>query len=285
MERITVLTQDSWALAATVFAADPAGGEARGGVLLAGAMATPQQHYEPFARWLAAQGFTVLTLDYRGTFASGGERVASTVATFDTWGQQDVSAAARFLRQRVPDLPLYYLGHSLGGQLFASSETTHLFQRAILVASGSGYWPRLRRAVPRWGLFAATQIWGPLLVPLFGYFPGQRLRKVGNIPAGVMRQWTRWCRHPDYLARDAHQRERFERVQTPITYFNSSDDEVFSQWSADRFVALFGARREPVQCLTLEPENLGVRHIGHFGYFRDRLRASFWPQLVQHLHA
>ena len=285
MKRISVLAQDGWALTATTFAAEPNAGAPRGGVLLAGAMATPQTHYESFARWLSSQGYTVMTFDYRGTFESGGDRVSECDASFDTWGQQDVSAMARALRERSPDLPLFFLGHSLGGQLFASSETTPLFQRAVLVASGSGYWPRLRKAVPRWGLFLATQIWAPLLVPLFGYFPGARLRKVGNIPAGVMRQWSRWCRHPDYLARDPHQRERFEHVQTPITHISSCDDEVFSQWSSDRFVDLFGDRPQPVTRLSLDPASMGVARIGHFGYFRDKLRPTLWPQLVQQLHA
>ena len=281
MQMLTVQAQDGWPIAITLYPAETA----RGGVLLAGAMATPQQHYEPFARWMASQGFTVVTLDYRGTFASGGEAVASSNATFDIWGQQDVSAAARALREHVPSLPMYYLGHSLGGQLFASTGATQLFERAVIVASGSGYWPRLRRPVPRWGLFAATQVWGPLLVPLFGYFPGRKLCKIGNIPAGVMRQWTRWCRHPDYLARDAHQRERFEQVRTPVTHINASDDEVFSQWSSDRFVELFGRRADAIERLTLDPADLGVKRIGHFGYFRQALKPSFWPQLAQLMRA
>lgn len=279
MQTTTLTAADGFALAATLFA--PAG-PPRGGVLIAGAMATPQTHYRAFAGWLAQQGFVVLTFDYRGTHASGGDRVARIDASFDTWGQQDVSAAARALAEHAPGVPLSYLGHSLGGQLFASCTEQALFGRAVLVASGSGYWPRLRRAVPRWGLFLATQVWGPLLTPLFGYFPGARLRKVGNLPAGVIRQWTHWCRHPDYLARDADQRERFERVTTPITYLYAADDEVFSDWSAERFVALFQPgtvqRREALQA-----HALGVRRIGHFGYFRSRMEALLWPQLQREL--
>jgi predicted alpha/beta hydrolase len=262
----------------------PQGG-VRAGVLLAGAMATPQTHYAAFAGWLAEQGVLTLTFDYRGTHASGGDRVAAIPATFDTWGQQDVSAAARALRQAVDgDLPLLYLGHSLGGQLLASCTEQALFRRAVVVASGSGYWPRLRKPVQRWGLFLVTQVWGPLLVPWFGYFPGRRIGKVGDIPAGVLRQWTRWCRHPEYLARDPEQRERFARVALPVTYLNASDDEVFSDWSAQRFIDLFpeGAVTRRLQ---LQPRDLGVTRIGHFGYFREKLRATLWPQLQRELLA
>ena len=280
-ETLSILARDGAALSATLYRpAVPA----HGAVLLAGAMATPQTHYAAFAQWLAGQGLAVLTLDYRGTHASGGERVATTEATFDTWGQLDVSAAALTLQAQVPGVPMFYLGHSLGGQLFASCTEQALFTRAVIVASGSGYWPRLRKAVPRWGLFLTTQVWGPLLTPFFGYFPGAKLRKVGNLPAGVIRQWTHWCRHPDYLARDAEQRERFARVTTPITYLNASDDEVFSDWSADRFVGLFAAgtvRRR----IELDPRAFGVARIGHFGYFRQKLQGTLWPQLQRELLA
>jgi len=279
---MSITTADGCVLSATLFQPQV---RTTGGVLLCGAMATPQTHYHAFAQWLSQQGFAVLTFDYRGTHASGGDRVAEIDASFDTWGQQDVSAAARALRDAVPaDAPLLYLGHSLGGQLLASCTEQALFQRAVLVASGSGYWPRLRRAVPRWGLFLTTQVWGPLLTPLFGYFPGARLRKVGNLPRGVIRQWTHWCRHPLYLARDAEQRERFARVRTPVTYLNSSDDEVFSDWSASQFVGLF-APGTVSRRIELDPAALGVRRIGHFGYFRARLQSSLWPQLQRELTA
>ncbi len=280
---VQVFASDGFSLAGTLF--EPPGAAVRGGVLIAGAMATSQKHYAAFAAWLAAQGLAALTFDYRGTHASGGERVAQIEADFDTWGQLDLSAAARALREAVPRaLPLYFLGHSLGGQLLAGCTEQALFQRAVIVASGSGYWPRLARAVPRWGLFMATQVWAPLLTPLFGYFPGARLRKVGNLPAGVIRQWTRWCRHPLYLARDADQRASFQRVRLPITYLNSSDDEVFSDWSAGQFVGLF-APGVVGQRIALEPAGLGVQRIGHFGYFRDKFKDTLWPRLQRELLA
>jgi len=43
----------------------------------------------------------------------------------------------------------------------------------------------------------------PILTPLLGYFPGKRLRMVGDLPAGVAWQWRRWCTHRDYLLCEA----------------------------------------------------------------------------------
>ncbi len=59
-----IAAADGERIAARFFA--PAG-PARGAVLLAGAMGTPQDYYRRFAEWLAAQGYLAATFDYRGT--------------------------------------------------------------------------------------------------------------------------------------------------------------------------------------------------------------------------
>jgi predicted alpha/beta hydrolase len=50
-------------------------GEAKGAVLVVPAMGVSQDYYEPFARWLAQQGFTAATFDYRGTGRSRPSRL------------------------------------------------------------------------------------------------------------------------------------------------------------------------------------------------------------------
>ena len=173
---------------------------------------------------------------YRGTFASAGPDGPRTEASFDTWGQRDVTAAARALRHLAPGLPLAYLGHSLGRPAVprVRGPGPVRVRRYVAVASGNGYWRRLKTRRARLGLFLATQVWAPALLPALGYFPGRRLRKVGDLPRGVMAQWHRWCAAPAYLAVDAEQRARFAAVATPFTSLHASDDESCSPTSAWR---------------------------------------------------
>ena len=58
----------------------------------------------------------------------------------------------------------------------------------------------------------------PVLTAVAGYFPGGRIGAVGDLPAGVIRQWRRWCLSPDYFAsaEGASAREQFDAVRTPI---------------------------------------------------------------------
>jgi alpha-beta hydrolase superfamily lysophospholipase len=59
-----VETKDGQRIAARFFRPQ---GEPKGSVLIVPAMGVTQDYYQPFASWLARQGFTAATFDYRGT--------------------------------------------------------------------------------------------------------------------------------------------------------------------------------------------------------------------------
>lgn len=52
---------------------------------------------------------------------------------------------------------------------------------------------------------------------------GRRLRKVGDLPKGVMQQWRRWCLNPEYAvgAEGESVRAQYAAVRTPVVYVNA----------------------------------------------------------------
>jgi len=68
---------------------------------------------------------------------------------------------------------------------------------------------------------------------IYGYFPGRRLRKVGDLPKGVMYQWRKWCLNPDYVVgyEGEATRESYGEVVTPISSFSFTDDEFTPDFS------------------------------------------------------
>lgn len=60
----TIVAADGYRLAAREYSA---AGVPVGAVLIVSAMAVPQSFYADLARWLARQGWQVVTFDYRGT--------------------------------------------------------------------------------------------------------------------------------------------------------------------------------------------------------------------------
>ncbi|MCE9576482.1 MAG: alpha/beta fold hydrolase [Deltaproteobacteria bacterium] len=256
----------------------PPVGAPRGAVLIVGAMGVPQAFYAPLATWLAAGGHHVLTFDFRGMGASRTGPLRDVDADIVTWARLDTTAALRALQDRAGDLPLIWIGHSLGGQIVPFVPDHRELAAVITIATGSGYWrenaPALRKKVwLLWWMLA------PVATPLYGYFPGKALRMVGDLPRGVIRQWRRWCLDPDYAvgAEGGAVEALFARVKTPITAVSFTDDEMMSARNTDALHASYvGA---PVTHARYAPADLGVKRIGHFGFFRSAMRAS-WERVL-----
>ena len=133
----TIAARDGYALAATVFAPhDPP----RGAVLINSATAVPRKIYRGFATYLAQQGFTVLTYDYRGTAGSRPPSLRGFKVRMRDWAALDVAAAIDHMRHVWPRLPLAVVGHSFGGQAVGLAPNNGEITRALLVAAQAGYW-------------------------------------------------------------------------------------------------------------------------------------------------
>ncbi|MDO5691939.1 MAG: alpha/beta fold hydrolase [Pseudomonadota bacterium] len=248
------------------------------------AVGVPQRYYADFAAWLATQGVRVLTFDYRGHAESLAllrtRRVRHVDATLHDW-RADYEAATLHLHQVAPELPLRLIGHSLGAQLPGLFERTDHISGLLAVAAGSGYWrqnaPKLRkRALLMWhGLV-------PVLTPLFGYFPGKRLGAVGDLPAGVIRQWRRWCLHPRYSgAEGEHALARYAAVRFPILALSITDDEMMTLESTQSLLSMYA--QAPHQLERVAPADHGLTRIGHLGWFHRRHQPDLWPHALQAL--
>ena len=115
---------------------------------------------------------------------------------------------------------------------------------------------------------------------LFGYFPGKKLRKVGDLPKGVMDQWRSWCLHPEYLVGVEGERVRkeYSAVNIPITSFSFTDDELMSEKNIN---SIHGFYTESLKTMSrLTSEEVGVEHIGHFCFFKDKFKKSLWEDYL-----
>ncbi|WP_372656565.1 alpha/beta fold hydrolase [Hydrogenophaga sp.] len=282
MRSLAIVADGGARIALRVF--EPAGAE-RGSVVIGGAMGVRQDYYAPFAQWLAGQGWRVTTFDYRGSGDSrpdtpGGGLRGYRADLFD-WAR-DYEAAIDHAHAALPERPLYLLGHSLGAQLPGLLRNPHKVKGLLSVAAGSGYWrenaPKLKRMVPYfWYLLV------PLATRLFGYFPGRQLRKVGDLPKGVMLQWRRWCLNPRYSvgAEGEHARLAYARVRYPVLALSITDDELMTRQGTESLFKLY--ENASCELHDLAPADCSVRRIGHFGAFRSEHQAVLWPRLQQWL--
>jgi len=190
---------------------------------------------------------------------------------------QDYEAVISAAKAALPSRPLYLLGHSLGAQLPGLLKKPEQVDGLLSVAAGSGYWrdnaPQLKRIVPYfWWVLV------PLATRLCGYFPGRTLKKVGDLPAGVILQWRRWCLDPRYSvgAEGPAVAQSYGAVRFPVLALSMADDELMTLRGTHNLVNLYANAERRVESIT--PADLQVRRIGHFGFFRDQFRQSLWPR-------
>ena len=254
----------------------PSAGSTRGAVLIGGAMGVRQSFYRPFAQWLADQGYFVATFDYRGVGDSRGASLRGFDADLFDWAR-DTDAAIDVLLDRAGDVPLYVIGHSLGAQLPGLLRNRDRIAGLVSIAAGSGYWRDNAPGLKRYVLYF-WHVLVPLATAVCGYFPGARLRKVGDLPKGVVLQWRRWCLDPRYHvgAEGAAVRERFEAARFPLVALSLTDDELMTERGTRVLVDCYA--NAPRRVERVAPADVAARRIGHFGFFRDAFAPTLWAR-------
>jgi len=260
-------------------------GAPRASIVIGGAMGVRQSFYADFAQWLARQGFRVWTFDYRGAGDSRPAAASRSLRGYEAdlfdWAR-DYEAVIDAARAESAGQPLYLLGHSLGAQLPGFLQRPEQVDGLLSIAAGSGYWrenaPRLKRSILYFWFVLV-----PLAVRLWGYFPGRRLRKVGDLPRGVILQWRRWCLHPRYSvgAEGEAAARSYAQVRFPVLALSIADDELMTLRGTESLLSFYAAAPHAVE--RIAPADVQVRRIGHFGFFRAQFRQSLWPRTLQGL--
>ena len=276
---ITFPAKDGYSLAGSLFL--PRGAK-RHAVIISSATAVPRKIYRGFASYLAHRGCAVLTYDYRGI---GGSRLPALVgynqpkslvgfkASMSDWAALDVAAAVRWMRERYSALPLSYIGHSFGGQALGLIENNTEISRTLFVASQAATW-KLMTPPENYRVFAFMNLVGVPLARVLGYAPGWA--GIGeDLPKGVFLQWADWVSSPRYLFDSKLPAlENFAKFKGELRALCFSDDPWATRPAVEMLCSGFTATKPEV--LTVKPSDVGVKAIGHFGFFRPDHRDTLW---------
>lgn len=283
MQTATLTTSDGARLAVRVY--EDSTRPAEQSLVIGGAMGVRQDYYAAFAEWLSTQGWRVTTFDYRGSGDSAPNTPDGGLRGFKAdlydW-TRDYETVIGQAKAALPHAPLYLMGHSLGAQLPGLMQDTSKISGLLSVAAGSGYWrenaPQLKRIVPYFWFFLV-----PLATKLCGYFPGKRLKKVGDLPKGVILQWRSWCLNPRYSVgvEGESARQSYAKVKFPVLALSITDDELMTLRGTHSLISLY--ENAPREVLSVTPADFSVRRLGHFGPFRSEHVAELWPRLQQWL--
>jgi len=272
--------RDGYTLAATVFAPAQA---PRGAVLINSATAVPRKIYRGFAAYLAEQGQTVLTYDYRGIGGSRPRSLRGFAVRMRDWAALDVAAAIDHMRSVWPKLPLGVVGHSFGGQALGLAPNNDQVSRALFVAAQAGYW-RLFHSPEKYRVYTMMRLIGAPIARVLGYVPG-RLGIGEDLPRDVFLEWTGWVMRPRYFFDDATLTalENFPRYRGALRAICLTDDP----WATAPAVDLLcsGFTGTVPERIDIRPADVGAAKIGHFGFFRGEHRDSLWRDAAAWLAA
>jgi predicted alpha/beta hydrolase len=267
---LVIPARDGYPLAATVFGPEAAGDW----VVVNSATAVPRGYYARFARFLAAQGFGVVTYDYRGIGGSRPARLRGFRARMRDWAQLDAAGAFDWVDVRGAS-SVAAVGHSFGGQALGLLPRPERLAAAIVVGAQSGYW----RLWDGWRQAQVAVFWHaviPGLCAVCGFFPGRVLGMGENSPAGVAREWAAWGRRPGYVTEADGLAAGYARVRCPLRSYSFSDDTFAPPRAVEALLGFYSAAR--VERRALEPGDLGVRAFGHWSFFKERYREPLWTE-------
>ena len=243
-------------------------------VLINSAMGVRRRYYDAFAHFLAANGFNVVTFDYRGVGDSRNGSLRTDDASLRDWGLLDIPAAIDWIHRELRPRTLSVVGHSAGGQLVGLAPNAKTLERAVLVASQSGSW-RLWPGLRKYGL-AALWYTMPLIARAAGYFPS-KLLGLGSedLPRNVATQWAVWGQHRDYLFAFNDTRG-YGELRLPILAVSFADDSYAPRLAVEALLERYPAA-------TIDHRHVGPRGIKHFGFFRRGVCEELWADTVTFL--
>jgi len=245
-------------------------------LLIAGATGVPQGFYKRFAVFAQTQGFEILSLDYRGIGKSAPKSLRNYEVDYLDWARQDLAAGLDFWDDQYP---IFVIGHSYGGHAFGLLPNIARTQGLICMAMTAG-WAGYMPFGERIRVNILWHIIGPLLVAIKGYLAWSRLGFGEDLPKGVFEQWKFWCRSRYYFFDDPshpYLKAQFHNIEKPIWAINAIDDD----WGLPASRNAFLQHYEKAETTTtdLRPQDLGLKSIGHMGYFREGAQ-PLWQMIL-----
>lgn len=271
-EAFQVLSEDNFRISATLFSSDTKSPHL---IIVCPATGAPQHYYKRFAEYACQyKDFDVVTFDYRGIGKSLQTTVIDSVARMSDWGTKDLKRIIDWADGKYDRICL--IGHSVAGQVFPKAENHGRITAAYFVGAQSAYhgnWKGL------WWMY--VMFFWYILIPvatfIYDYLPGWTMGGRVPIPKGVALEWRRWGTHPQgVLLGDRQTIASFGAVRIPVHFVSIEDDKLLAPTAATQ--AIMHCYKNAVTSFQyIKPKDLGLKRIGHFGFFKKKFAKQLWP--------
>ena len=279
IENIKIQCSTTAHIAATLYTPSKT---SKAAVMLAPATGIKQEFYGNFAKFLAENGFAVMTYDNRGIGRSLNGKLKKNTASLQSWGQIDMPAVLDELKKRFPDSKYHLIGHSAGGQLVGLMPNSADFSSMFNVACSSG-----RIANMKMPFFIQAHFFMNVVIPLsnfvFGYTNSQWVGMGEPLPKKVAQQWAKWCNGQGYVKTafgKSIKKHHYNTLTFPSLWLNAVDDQIAINENVEDMLTVFPKLK--AEKLTLAPQEYGLKEIGHMKFF-SRKNKVLWELALKWL--
>lgn len=280
---IQFVTEDNVTLKGQVVEAE----NAKGAVIINPGTATKTSFYLSFAQFLAANGYHAVLWNYRGFCENRGGSLARSDISYTDLGRWDIPAVINKTKALYPQLPVYCVGHSAGGQHVGFAANCNELSGMVGVAVSTGYFGTMPLAYRlRAHLFFKAIT--PVSNALFGYVRAKDLNLMEDLPPKLAREWARWCTNEDFFFAPKFARKdpflrTYRTLEFPVHVYTASDDEISTEDNTKNFWKHISTK-EPVKFTRYNAADMPRKSVGHFGYFRSA-NEPIWQDILASLNS
>lgn len=269
----SIRTRDDHTLGITVFEPPESSDKV---VIIGPCTGLSQNRYAALAAYLQQNGCTVLTFDYRGTGRSAPTSLKGFSANIHIWASQDADAVIRFAKNSYSGQELIFLGHGLSGELFGLIPASQYINRLVLVGSALS----CTRMLPfrdriRLKFFHS---FARMLTNMFGYFPGEKIGIMQNLPAGVMKEWARWCNCREGLFEEFPER-KYRKIELPLLCLSFEEDWLSPPAAVASLLDYYSGSTSSWH--QIRAKEIGVDRVGHKSFLDLPAGLKIWPMIIE----
>lgn len=235
-------------------------------LIVAPAMGVNQHFYKTIAEHFAHCSYTVITFDYYGMIHTSDNKYDCGIALED-FGKKDIQEVILYAKRKFPEQQLFFLGHSLAGQVFPLSQVANEVSAAFLVASQSvslHYWSGKHKGL----IYLFWYLTIPVLVSILGYLPGFAYGGKYPLHKNVAMDWARLAKAKEgVFGGVAGAKNLYQHLRVPSYFLSFEDDDLLAPKKATQMLMeSYGSKEKVHEHLSTQAK--GIPAVGHFDFFR-----------------
>jgi predicted alpha/beta hydrolase len=97
-------------------------------------------------------------------------------------------------------------------------------------------------------------------------------------------QFRKWCINPNYFIPDFAERKinlYFDQITIPFKAIQITDDPIANPITFNKILAYY--KNAPITIEKISPASVGVKKIGHSGFFSRKFKDTLWKNLLKDL--